>query len=438
MAEHVFLLSVPGLRSQDLAEMPNLKSLVADGDAAPLVPSFPAVTWPAQSNMLTGELANRHGVVANGFYWRDRHEVEMWTATNDKIQAPQIWDRLHTHDAALTSAAWFPMLSKASNADVICMPAPIHNPDGSESLWCYSRPIELYGELRDALGHFPLQNFWGPMANISSTRWIAESAAHAARIHQPRFFYVYLPHLDYAAQKNGPDSPEATAACQQLDEVLGAFTESIHATYAEAPLWLVASEYVIVPVNHVCYPNRMLRGAGFLTCNDADGHEELDIPSSRAWALVDHQFSHVYVRDQNDIGPVADLFRGCEGIAEVLVGDQRATWSMDHERSGEIVLISEPHSWQAYYWWTDDARAPTYARTVDIHRKPGYDPVELHWDHERRCVPLDATLIRGSHGAPARAENQYGVLLSSQKGVFVEHPLPDTDVCEIVLRQFGV
>ena len=132
----------PASAPQDLAAMPNLSRLTAGGDRATLTPSFPAVTWPVQANMLTGKLPREHGVIANGFYWRDKHEVEMWTAWNDNIQQPQIWDLLHQKDPkSLTSAVWFPMLSKGCGADYICMPAPIHNPDGSESLWCYTKPV---------------------------------------------------------------------------------------------------------------------------------------------------------------------------------------------------------------------------------------------------------------------------------------------------------
>ena len=203
-------------------------------------------------------------------------------------------------------------------------------------------------------------------------------------------------------------------------------------------LWLVASEYTIVPVNHVTYPNRTLREAGLLTVKLVDAKEELDFEASRAWALADHQCSHIFVADPADIGAVANLFQGREGIAEVLVGREREVYHLDHERAGEIILVSERNSWQAYYWWIDDVLAPTYARSVDIHRKPGYDPVELHFAMATRSVPLDATLIHGSHGAPARHESQRGVLLASQKGVFVERAVPDTDVCEIVLRQFGI
>jgi predicted AlkP superfamily pyrophosphatase or phosphodiesterase len=439
MADCVVLLSIPGLRSADVAHMPRLSALTAGGDKASLVPSFPAVTWPVQANMLTGQTAHDHGVVANGFYWREKNEVEMWTAWNEKIQQPQIWDILHKHDPSLTSAVWFPMLSKGCGADYICMPAPIHNPDGSESLWCYTKPTALYGELRDALGHFPLMHFWGPLANIKSSDWIGLSAEHAAAKFKPRFFYIYLPHLDYAAQKLGPDSPTAMKALEELDAVIGRMVDSMKQSYSgQNLLWLIASEYVITPVDHVTYPNRILREAGHLVLSESEGREQLDFAASTAWALVDHQFSHVFVKDSAKIEQIASLFRGREGIAEVLVGKDRAKYEIDHERSGEIILISAPNSWQAYYWWLDDAKAPKYARTVDIHQKPGYDPVELHFDFATKTVPLDATLIKGSHGAPAHEEWQRGVLLSSQKGVFVEAPTADTDVCDIVLRQFGI
>jgi hypothetical protein len=441
MSDHVILLSVPGLRRQDLAHMPNLSRLTEQGDKASLAASFPAVTWSVETNMLTGRLADEHGVIGNGFYWRDTHEVEMWTAWNDKILRPQIWDTLHQHNPKLTSAVWFPMLSKGSGADYICMPKPVHNPDGSESLWCYTRPVELYGTLRDTFGHFPLKHFWGPLANILSTKWIAETAALAMRDFQPNFFFIYLPHLDYAAQKTGPDSPQALAAVKELDEVLGKLFEEGNAAFGgKQPLWLIASEYVITPVDHVTYPNRTLREAGLLTVKDDGEGELIDFASTPAWALVDHQFSHVFVKDADPatIDKVAKLFRGQPGIAEVLVGDERAKYGINHERSGEIILVSTPNSWQAYYYWLDDAKVPKFARTVDIHRKPGYDPVELHFDFATKSIPLDATLVKGSHGAPVTTEEQRGVLLASQRGVFVEQPMADTDVADLVLRQFGI
>ncbi len=438
----VILLSIPGLRERDLAAMPKLRELTRPGETAALVPSFPAVTCPVQANMTTGKTPAQHGVIANGFYWREKQLVEMWTAWNDCILAPQIWDILGQR-GDLKTAVWFPLHSKGCEADLVCTPAPIHNPDGSESLWCYTRPTAMYGTLRDALGHFPLQHFWGPMANIKSTAWIVDSAIIAAREERPDFFYIYLPHLDYAAQKHGPDSAEARRSVTELDEQIGklaaGFGEAYGANDDGQPLWIIASEYGIVPVDHVLHPNRILREAGLLQVREEADGEQLDFAASRAWAMVDHQFSHIFTQpgDAAAIEEVQQLFTGRAGVAEVLSGTERGRYHLDHERSGEVILISSPNSWQAYYWWQDDARAPKFARTVDIHRKPGYDPVELFFDSATRSIPLEASLVRGSHGAPAESENQRGVILSSQAGVLGNQLLVDTQVFDIVLKQFG-
>ncbi|MGO8691109.1 MAG: alkaline phosphatase family protein [Thermoguttaceae bacterium] len=472
MTKKLILLSIPGLREKDVAVMPRLRELTAGGEIADLVPSFPSVTCCVQANMTTGCLPREHGVVANGFYWRKSRQVEMWTSPSDCIQRPQIWDILaggphpnplpegegttggphpnplpEGEGTKVRSAVWFPLHSKGCQADYVCTPAPIHNPDGTESLWCYTRPPELYGTLRDRLGHFPLKNFWGPLAGVQASRWIADSAAVAAEQWQPDFFYIYLPHLDYAAQRNGPESVEADVAVAELDEVIGQLAGRLGAAYGEGLLWLVAGEYAITPVNHVAYPNRLLREAGLLAVRDPRpasgcpaGGEELDLEASRAWAMVDHQFSHVFVSggDPALAQRVAEVFRGQPGIAEVLLGEDLARYGLDHPRSGEVVLISEPRSWQAYYWWLSDDRAPAWARTVDIHRKPGYDPVELCFDPASRGIPLEATRIKGSHGAPAVERAQRSVLLASEPIFLPGVVVADTEVFGVVLRHFGL
>ncbi|MEZ6066440.1 MAG: alkaline phosphatase family protein [Planctomycetaceae bacterium] len=440
MPQHVQLISIPGLRERDLSSMPRLSGLAAnDGAIRPLVPSFPTVTCPVQANLTTGTGPEQHGVVANGFFYRDKGQVEMWTAWNECIQAPQIWELLHRHDPSISTAVWFPLHSKGAKADFICTPAPIHNPDGSESLWCYTQPTELYGELRDRLGHFPLMHFWGPLANIKSSDWIVDSAVIAAEKYRPRFSYIYLPHLDYAAQKDGPDSPRAIAALTELDEAIGRLIDGYSAAGMQDVLWLVASEYVITPVDEVGYPNRLLREAGLLTLDvDDAGRENLNVAESAAWCLVDHQLGHVFVRDASNVDRVAEVLRSDPTIEQVLVEAERGTVGLDHPRSGEIVLISRPNAWLAYYWWLDDARAPAYARTVDIHRKPGYDPVELFIEMPARAIPLDATLVRGSHGYPATTPDRQGLLLASSASAVGDGTVCDTDVCGIVLRSFNV
>ena len=438
MHQHVVLLSIPGLRERDLSTMPNLSRLALGGGYASLVPSFPAVTCPVQANMMTGKLPREHGVVANGFYWRDQRRVEMWTSWNDCIERPQLWDILHERDRSITSAVWFALHSRGCGADYLCTPAPIHHPDGSESLWCETRPEMIYTELQPKLGHFPLQHFWGPLAGIQSTAWIVASAMHTAEKYRPNFFYIYIPHLDYAAQKAGPNSPAARAALAEFDAEIGKLVEGLEKAYRESPLWLVASEYAIVPVDGVVYPNRLLRQAKLLkVIENADG-ESLDFAESRAFALADHQLSHVFVQDADPktIKKIVSVFKKQAGIAEVLTGEALAKYGLNHPRSGDVVLVSEPNSWQAYYWWEDDARAPKFARKVDIHRKPGYDPVELFVDRKTKGVPLDATLVKGSHGAPATSAVQRGVLLSSEAGIFQGPTVADVDIAGIILRQF--
>lgn len=440
MTRPLVLLSIPGLREKDVAVMRSLRRLTAGGEIAELVPGFPCVTCTVQANMTTGRTPAQHGVVANGFFWRDRQRVEMWTSPNDCIERPQIWDVLSHHDETLTSAVWFPLHSKLCEADYVCTPAPIHNPDGSESLWCWTRPAELYGTLRDRFGHFPLQHFWGPLAGIQSTAWIVDSAIYAAEQFKPAFSYVYLPHLDYAAQKTGPDSAAADQAVADLDEQIGRLATGMKAAYGRDPLWLIAGEYTIVPVKHVSYPNRLLREAGLLAVQPSDIGEEIDLPGSQAFAMVDHQCSHVFVRDSNEqlIRQVADLFRGKPGIDDVLVGVRRGEHNLEHPRAGDVVLVSTPDSWQAYYWWFDDQAAPAYARSVDIHRKPGYDPVELFFDPATRSIPLNAALVKGSHGSPAVDSRQRTVVLASEPVFMPGTVVRDTDVFSVVMKHFGV
>ncbi|QDT64441.1 alkaline phosphatase family protein [Calycomorphotria hydatis] len=440
MNNHLVLLSIPGLRDKDLAHMPTLQGLASSGTTRPVAASFPCVTCPVQISLTTGTPPAEHGVIANGFFWRDSGDVEMWTAWNEVIEQPRFWDRLKEHDPSFTSALWFPMISKGASADYICTPAPIHNPDGTESLWCYTKPTELYGELRDTLGHFPLMKFWGPLSSIDSSAWIVDSALVAAEKYKPNLFTIYLPHLDYAAQKFGPDSEQAIQALIDLDGQLEKLKTGMKAALGEGVQWLAFSEYAITPVTGAEYPNRILRDANYLSFELREDKEYLNPGDSAAWALVDHQFAHVFVKESGDVDAVAQLLRE-SGIAErVLVGEERAEVGLDHPRAGEIVLISAPDRWFAYYWWHDDLRAPDFARTVDIHRKPGYDPVEMFIDLPTKSTPLDASLVKGSHGYPADVPERQGVLVASDAKLLSsvqKETVQDTDIAGIVCSAFG-
>jgi predicted AlkP superfamily pyrophosphatase or phosphodiesterase len=437
MSKHLIFVSAPGLRRADVddpARTPNLCALAGRGWCRPIRATFPCVTSSVQASMWTGLPANRHGVVANGFYFRDRNEVEFWVGRNGRVQSEQIWNRLRA--AGKTSAVWHAQNIKDAAADFIVTPEPIHEPDGSMKLWCYAKPAGLYEQLLAKLGHFPLQHYWGPMAGIQSSEWIVKAASWLHRQHAPNFQFVYLPHLDYAGQKDGPDSEPARKALADFDRVLGELVAAIDGPDVS---WLVVSEYVMTAVDTVVFPNRMLREAGHLSLkHDADGRELPDLKASRAFAMVDHQFAHVYVRDPADVPRVAELFRESSAIESVLVGRERASHAIDHERSGEIVLITRPNAWLAYYWWLDDAAAPNFARTVDIHAKPGYDPVELFFDPATKSIPLNASLVKGSHGAPAELPQQEGVILCSGGPVRPADRYRDIDMPSLISSMRGV
>jgi len=410
--DYLFFVSMPGLRTRDLAHMPRLRALADDGAAVDLVPSFPCVTSPVQMNMLTGRLPSAHGIIGNGFYYRDRGEVELWVGRNGLVQCDQLWDSLA--GAGVSQAAWIPQNIKDAAANFIVTPEPIHHADGRTELWCYSKPDGFYAKLLADMGHFPLMNFWGPLANIKSTEWIVNAALWLVQRERPRFNYVYVPHLDYAAQKYGPNSEEQIAACREADVQVGRLVDGVTALGLGDVAFLVVSEYAMTDVRRVIYPNRILRDAGLARIVERDGADQLDIAGSLAFAVVDHQFAHVYVKDAPNIDAAAGVFEGLDGIAEVLVGEDRARCGVDHARSGEVVLVCEADTWLAYYWWRDDARAPAFARTVDIHSKPGYDPVEMFIEMPSKQIPLDATLVKGSHGAPATSPEQYGACVASR------------------------
>lgn len=304
--------------------MPRLASLAASGMCLPLSPGLPAVTCPVQATLTTGTRVRDHQIVANGIYDRSTHHLEMWISPDSAHKAPRIWDELQAAQPALRTAAWFALQSKYATADLVCLPAPKHNPDGSETMWCHTRPDSLYEKLREKLGDFPLHKFWGPIAGIESSRWIARSFVEASRENPPHFAYVYLPHLDYAAQRSGPDSQPAHTACGELDAEIGKLIDDFGTAVGRDPLVvLVAGEYRIRPVSHTLFPNRILRTAGLLAVIDSPEGELLDRQASQAWAAADHQVSHIYLRDgsdQNSVEQVASLFRDQAGVGQVLAG----------------------------------------------------------------------------------------------------------------------
>ena len=432
---------------------PRLKSFADAGAMVPLGGVTPAVTATVQSTYLTGRPPSGHGVVGNGWLFKDTMEVRLWQQSNRLVQAPKVWEAA----PGITTANlcwWFAMYS---SADVTVTPRPMYPADGRKIPDCYTKPGDLRDSLQAELGQFPLFKFWGPAASIDSTQWIAEAAKRVDRRFDPTLTLVYLPHLDYDLQKKGPALAGIRTQLGELDAIAGDLIDFYEERGTRV---IVLSEYGIVPVSRPVHPNRVLRRAGLVSYRLELGREVIDIGASEAFAMADHQISHVYVRDPARVAEVRELFTDVPGIGEVLDEAGKREYGLDHERSGELVLIAEPDAWFTYYYWEDDAKAPDYARTVDIHRKPGYDPVELFLDPAIRVpplavgsriirrklgfrtlldvIPLDARLVKGSHGRIPHDPASGPLLMTKQTDLLPDGDVPAADVHDLILRHLGV
>jgi len=434
---------------------PVLSRLAGQSGMRPLKTVTPAVTCTAQSTLLTGEMPAVHGAVANGWYFRDLSEIWLWRQSNRLIGGEKIWEAGKRRDPAFTCAKMFWWYNMYSSADWSATPRPIYCADGRKIPDHYAHPAELHDELDGKLGQFPLFKFWGPATDIGSSRWIADSTLHVMETRNPTLTLTYLPHLDYDLQRHGPDlgHPDVQRSLSEIDAVVG---DLVSAAEASGRSVIVVSEYGITPVDDAIHINRALREAGLLAVRDELGHEQLDAGASRAFALSDHQIAHVYVRAEDDIPAVKSLVEGIDGVETVLDEDGKRAMGLDHSRSGELVAISAANRWFSYYFWLDDARAPDFARTVEIHRKAGYDPVELFFDPKignpklaagwrlaKRKLGMrslmdvislsDVKLVKGSHGRLTDDDKDGPLVMSSRPDLLPDGPVAATDFKALVL-----
>jgi predicted AlkP superfamily pyrophosphatase or phosphodiesterase len=450
------VILVVGLTPALLGEhTPNLRRLAVEGGLRPLTTVTPAVTCTVQSTLLTGLLPRDHGAVANGWYFRDLAEVWLWRQSNRLIAGEKIWEAGKRRDPGFTCAQMFWWYNMYSAADWSATPRPMYPADGRKIPDHYTQPAELHDELHARLGPFPLFKFWGPAADIASSWWIARATAYVRETRKPTLTFCYLPHLDYDLQRLGPNLGESRLHkdLAQIDAVAG---ELIGTAERDGVRIIVVSEYGITAVTDAIHINRALRKAGLIRVRLELGREILDPGASPAFALADHQIAHVYVQHGQSVAGVKSLLEGVEGVEEVLDQEGKRAVGLDHPRAGELVAIARPDRWFSYYYWLDDARAPDFARTVDIHRKPGYDPVELFVDPAIRMPPLaigwrllkrklgartlldvislkDTRLVRGSHGRPADDPEHGPLVISSAPELLPDGPLPATAFKQLVL-----
>jgi predicted AlkP superfamily pyrophosphatase or phosphodiesterase len=448
------VLLVVGLSLRHIGRnTPRLAKLAQTGCQRPLATIMPAVTCSVQATFMTGLLPRDHGVVGNGWFFRDLSEILFWRQSNQLVEGEKVWEAGRRRDPLFTCANMFWWFNMAASHDFGATPRPIYKADGRKLPDCYTAPPELRGELSKRLGRFPLFQFWGPGTTIKSSRWIAAATRYVMTTRRPTLVLAYLPHLDYDLQRFGPDEshPRVAASLQEIDAVVG---DLVDEASAEGRRVIVLSEYGITAVDTPVHVNRALREAGFLAVREEDGGELLDPIASKAFAVADHQIAHIYLSDPELAVPVRLALERVEGIDAILDEAGKRATGLDHPRSGDLVALAARRAWFTYYPWLDDRRAPDFARTVEIHRKPGYDPVELFLDPAIRhpklsigrrllkrslgfrslmdVVPLDAALVKGSHGR-ITSDPLDGPVFMSNEPSLVPQAVAATDVKQLVL-----
>lgn len=450
--QRTLVINVVGLTPGLLGpSTPRINQLRSAGAMSHIDPVLPAVTCSVQSSYLTGAWPDEHGIVGNGWYFREEAEVRLWRQSNHLVQRPKLWDVARQRDPAFTVSNMFWWYNMYSTADVSVTPRPMYPADGRKLPDVYSHPPSLRVSLQQRLGTFPLFNFWGPASGIASTRWITSATIEVDKLHHATLTLVYLPHLDYALQKVGPDDPSIAQELRDVDAEVGRLVDH----FADARV-VILSEYGITPVSNPIHINRRLREHGFIAIREELGRELLDCGASGAFAVADHQIAHVYVNDPRATRELRGIIAAMPGVDRVYVGEERREVRLDHPRAGDIVAVSKPDAWFTYYYWNDDARAPDFARTVDIHRKPGYDPVELFLDPAIRApklkiagkllrkklgfrylmdvIPLDATLVKGSHGAKPTSLAHGPLVISNQKQLLEQDVYVAPEIHDVLLR----
>lgn len=454
--KRVVVLNVVGLTRRCLGRYtPQLNRFLERAGQTVIEPAFPAVTCSAQSDYVTGATCGHHGIVGNGWYDRDLCEVHFWKQPDHLVQAPKIWELLKKENPEFTCAKCFWWYNMYGDVDYSITPRPAYPADGRKVFDIYTWPYEIRPAIKGDLGEFPFPCFWGPAAGRKTPQgephevsaWIASAARWLETQYEPTLQLVYLPHLDYNFQRFGPDHVDCKKDILAIDHIVGELIDFFESRQMEI---IVLSEYGITPVNRPIHLNREFRKRNWLVIKEELGRELIDYGASPVFAVADHQVAHVYVRNTDMLSEVESLLRSVNGIQAVWTREERLRRGLQHRRAGDLVAVADEDAWFTYYYWEDDNRAPDFARTVDIHRKPGYDPVELFIDPTitfpklkiawrllqkklgfrmlMDLIPLDAGLVKGSHGCRPKSQEDWPIYISSNRARVHSGPIQSQEV----------
>ena len=413
VTKQIIVIDVPGLELEHLNSnlLPNIKKIADQGESSRMRPVFPSVTCTVQASILSGKYPEEHGIISNGLFDKVNYNVSFWEQSSNLVQTPRIWDILASkrNISSINSAVLFWQNTMYSKADIVVTPRPIHLADNM-IMWCYSKPAGYYDdELKLKFGEFALPTYWGPFASPKSSQWIAEATCYTLEKYRPGLTFTYIPHIDYSAQKYGKGSKEVKDDLVVADDIVGKIVHTVdHLGALDGTQFIILSEYGFNTVSNSVSINLKLREAGLLSVRKINSKEYIDYEMSEAFAMADHQVAHVYVKEPS-LSHTVRVLENVKGIDKVFTNKvDKKKLKVANERTGDIIAISDQDKWFDYYWWYDNDRAPDFASTVDIHRKPGYDPVELFIDLKSKSIPLDTSLVRGSHGRPTNIESHEG------------------------------
>ena len=413
MIEHVIVIDIVGLEEKHLNSklLPTISALAEKGESSKMKPVFPAVTSTVQTSFLSGEYPNRHGIISNGFMDRNTYNVLFWEQYNSLVQVPRIWDFIKSKNINFKTAVLFWQNTLYANSDIIITPKPIHL-ENEMKMWCYSKPVDYYEEIMKQIGEFDLSSYWGPLASSLSSEWITKAAQYTIEKSRPNFMFTYIPHIDYSAQRFGKESNQVSDDLVLADRIVEKIIDSTKKskTY-EKTQFIIFSEYSFNNVNCAIPINIILRNNGLLNVRNIGNKEYVDFEFSQAFAVVDHQIANIYLKSPQDKERIVSILNKISDIDIIITGVEKKFFNIDHERAGDIIVVANRDKWFSYYWWYDENMAPSFTRMVDIHRKPGYDPLELFFDPKKRSIPFDTVLLKASHGRPVNMTTQEGYSL---------------------------
>ncbi|MEX0684951.1 MAG: nucleotide pyrophosphatase/phosphodiesterase family protein [Balneolales bacterium] len=448
------VINVVGLTNSLIGEYtPHIKEFTQRSKNATIKSVFPAVTCSVQSTYLTGTWPDKHGIVGNGWYDKEAAEIKFWKQSNKLVHGEKIWEKARKLDNDFTCAKMFWWYNMYSTADYSVTPRPMYPADGRKLPDIYTQPAGLRDELQEKLGQFPLFNFWGPNSTIASSRWIAESAIMVDEKHDPTLSLIYLPHLDYCLQQKGPNPKMISSELGEIDSICGDLIRYFEEKNTRV---ILLSEYGISSVSQPIHINRLLRENGYIAVRNELGHELLDAGASKAFAVADHQIAHIYIQDKRHAPEIKALLEKSKGVERVLDEDGKKEMHIDHDRAGDLIAVADEDALFTYYYWLNEEDAPDFAHCVDIHRKPGYDPAELFVDPEIKfpslkvasilikkklgfrylmdVIPLNANLVKGSHGRLASSPKVEPVLISNSPNLLDKNQYQPIDVQDIILN----